>query len=98
MPSDRSEIKDTYRIIVLFWLMFVLVLIPTPSFAQDKVIATYTYPTRSSPPTLCPTRQSNRFKLQCFREVSLMIEKFCLALSVAICGMDRPISRMSFGC
>jgi hypothetical protein len=44
MPSDRSEIKDTYRIIVLFWLMFVSVLIPYPSFAQDRIIATYTLP------------------------------------------------------
>jgi Esterase-like activity of phytase len=46
MPSDRSEIKDTHRIVVLFWLLFVTVLIPHPSFAQDKVIAAYTLPNK----------------------------------------------------
>ena len=44
MPSDRSEIKDAYRIIVLFWLLFVATLIPHPSFAQDQIIATYALP------------------------------------------------------
>jgi hypothetical protein len=46
MPSDSSEIKDTHRIKVLSWLLFILVLIPYPSFAQDKVIATYTLPNK----------------------------------------------------
>ena len=31
---------------MLSWLLFVLVLIPHPSFAQDKVIATYTLPNK----------------------------------------------------
>ena len=31
---------------MLFWLLFVRVLIPHPSFAQDKVIATYTLPNK----------------------------------------------------
>ena len=44
MPSNRSEIKDAYRIIVLFWLLFVATLIPHPSFAQDQIIATYALP------------------------------------------------------
>ncbi len=46
MPSDSSEIKDTHRAKVLFWLLFVLVLIPHPSAAQDKVIATYSLPNK----------------------------------------------------
>ena len=46
MPSDSSEIKDTHRVKVLFWLLFVLVLIPHPSAAQDKVIATYSLPNK----------------------------------------------------
>ena len=46
MPSDSSEIKDPHRAKVLFWLLFVLVLIPHPSAAQDKVIATYSLPNK----------------------------------------------------
>jgi len=46
MPFDSSEIKDTHRAKVLFWLLFVLVLIPHPSAAQDKVIATYSLPNK----------------------------------------------------
>jgi Esterase-like activity of phytase len=45
-PSDRSKIKDTVRTTVLFWLLFVVLVIPRPSFTQDKVIATYTLPNK----------------------------------------------------
>lgn len=46
MHSDTSEIIDTPRVTVLSWLLLVLVLIPHPSAAQDKVIATYSLPNK----------------------------------------------------
>lgn len=46
MASNKSEITGTHRVKALFWLPFVLVLISHPSFAQDKVIATYILPNK----------------------------------------------------
>jgi Esterase-like activity of phytase len=46
MPSNRCETKDAHRIVVLFGLLVELALISHPSFAQDKVIATYTLPNK----------------------------------------------------
>lgn len=98
MPSDSSEITDIYKVKVLSWLLFVTVLIPHPSFTQDKVIATYTLSNKVIATYTLPDTQSSRFKLRCSREVSPMIGKFCWALLVATCGTGRPIRRMSFGC
>jgi len=44
MPLGLTGIKDRSIIMAMFWLMFVSILIPHLSFAQDKVIATYTLP------------------------------------------------------
>ncbi|HVH91368.1 MAG TPA: esterase-like activity of phytase family protein, partial [Candidatus Acidoferrum sp.] len=44
MPLGLTGIKDRSIIMAMFWLMFVSILIPYLSFAQDKVIATYTLP------------------------------------------------------
>jgi len=40
--DKKSKVKDSHMIIALVSLLFVAELIPQPSFAQDKVIATYT--------------------------------------------------------
>jgi Esterase-like activity of phytase len=42
--DKKSKVKDSHMIIALVSLLFVAALIPQPSFAQDKVIATYTLP------------------------------------------------------
>jgi len=42
--DKKSKVKDSHMIIALVSLLFVAELIPQPSFAQDKVIATYTLP------------------------------------------------------
>ena len=44
MPLGTPAIRDSSIIMAMFWLMFVSILIPHLSFAQDKVIATYTLP------------------------------------------------------
>jgi Esterase-like activity of phytase len=44
MPLGLTGIKDRSIIMAMFWLMCVSILIPHLSFAQDKVIATYTLP------------------------------------------------------
>jgi len=44
MPLGKPGIRGGSIIMALFWLVFVSVLIPCPSFAQDKIIATYTLP------------------------------------------------------
>ena len=43
-PLGLTGIKDRSIIMAMFWLMFVSILIPHLSFAQDKIIATYTLP------------------------------------------------------
>jgi Esterase-like activity of phytase len=42
--DKKSKVKDSHMIIALVSLLFVAPLIPQPSFAQDKVSATYTLP------------------------------------------------------
>ncbi len=44
MALDKHRIKGSRILRALAWLTFVAVLIPHPSFAQDKVIATYALP------------------------------------------------------
>ena len=44
MPLGLTGIKDRSIIMAMLWLMFASILIPHLSFAQDKVIATYTLP------------------------------------------------------
>ena len=44
MSLDKTKIKDCHMISALLSLVFVAALIPQPSFAQNKVIATYTLP------------------------------------------------------
>ena len=44
MPLGKPGIRDSSIIMAMFWLVFVSILIPHLSFAQDKVIATYTLP------------------------------------------------------
>ena len=44
MLLGTPAIGDSSIIMAMFWLMFVSILIPHLSFAQDKVIATYTLP------------------------------------------------------
>src|SRR5262245_49068682 len=44
MLLGTPAIRDSSIIMAMFWLMFASILIPHLSFAQDKVIATYTLP------------------------------------------------------
>jgi Esterase-like activity of phytase len=44
MSSDKRRIEESRSVVALTWLVFAAALIPQPSMAQDKVVATYTLP------------------------------------------------------